>query len=173
VKSLFLLRHAKAELGADRDVDRALNPLGRRAALAMGEELRRLGLAADHILASPAIRVAETLALLADGYGGRMPIDYREDLYLASPETLLAHIQAVDDEHESLLIVGHNPGLQHLALILAAEGELRARIIVKYPTGALTEIELPVERWCDVDEGRGRIARFLRPRDLGVENAED
>ena len=175
MKTLFLLRHAKSDYPpGTRDFDRPLNPRGRAAALRMGEELRRLGLAADHILASPAARVMETLALVSDGYGGRMPVDYREELYLAAPETLLALIAATDDEHAGLLIVGHNPGLRQLALQLGAAGPGCEAILEKYPTGALTEIALPMNRWSDVEEP-GRIVRFLRPRDLkgGSEADED
>jgi phosphohistidine phosphatase len=176
VKTLFLLRHAKSDYPSGvRDFDRPLNARGRNAAEAMGKELRQLGLAADHILASPAARVTETLVLLADGYGGRMPVEYDEDLYLASPEQLLARIRGADDAHRSLLIVGHNPGLQQLALMLGAAGQSRDRIREKYPTGALAEIALPVEHWSDVGEDQGDVARFIRPRDLkgGSEADED
>lgn len=175
MKTLFILRHAKSDYPAGvRDFDRPLNTRGRKAALAMGEELRRSGLAADHIMASPAARVMETLALVSDGYGGRMPVDYREELYLAPPETLLALIRSMKDEHERLLIVGHNPGLQQLALMLGAGGPDHDAIMTKYPTGALTEIALPTRRWSHVEEP-GRILRFLRPRDLkgGSEADED
>lgn len=175
MKTLFLLRHAKSDYPpGTRDFDRPLNPRGRAAALRMGEELRRLGLAADHILASPATRVMETLALVSDGYGGRMPVDYREELYLAAPETLLALIAGMDDEHDGVLIVGHNPGLQQLALGLGAAGPSHDAIAAKYPTGALTEIELAVDRWAEIEES-GEIVRFLRPRDLkgGSEADED
>lgn len=175
MKTLFLLRHAKSDYPAGvRDFDRPLNPRGRAAALAMGRELRRLGLAADCIFASSAARVVETLALLADGYGGRMPVDYREELYLASPETLLALIRGMDDAEPRLLIVGHNPGLQQLALKLSATGPEHDAIAAKYPTGTLIEIALPAGRWSGVGMP-GRIVRVLRPRDLkgGSEADED
>ena len=123
MKTLFLLRHAKSDWPAGvRDFDRPLNARGKAAALAMGRELRRLGPAADQILASPAARVVDTLAMVADGYGGRMAVNFHEDLYLAPPETLLGVIRAADDRKGSLLVVGHNPGLQHLALRLGAAG---------------------------------------------------
>jgi phosphohistidine phosphatase len=132
----------------------------------MGRELRRLGLAADCILASLAARVVETLSLLADGYGGRMPVDYREELYLASPDTMLALIREMDDAEPRLLIVGHNPGLQQLALKLGGVGPEHDAIAAKYPTGTLTEIALPADHWMAVGEP-GRIVRFLRPAELG------
>ena len=104
-----------------------------------------------------------------------MPVEYVEDLYLASPELLLARISGADDSHRSLLIVGHNPGLQQLALTLGGAGPLHDRIRDKYPTGALAEIVLPVERWSEVGEDQGEVARFIRPRDLkgGSEADED
>ena len=175
MKTLFLLRHAKSDYPSGvRDFDRPLNARGRAAALRMGEELRRLGLAADHILASPAARVMETLALISDGYGGRMPVDCREELYLAAPEILLGLITRTNDTDARLLVAGHNPGLQQLALQLGGVSPGHDVIARKYPTGALTEIALPVERWSDV-EAPGRIVRFLRPRDLegGSEADED
>lgn len=169
MKTLFLLRHAKSSwaLADQPDFDRPLNERGQAASLAMGRELRRLGLAAERIISSPSARTMETLTQISSGYGARMPVDYQPDLYLASTETLLAHVRATDDDCGSLLIVGHYPGLQQLALLLGADGPLRAEIVEKYPTGALAEIALPVERWAEVGEGVGRITRFLRPRDLG------
>ena len=172
MKTLFLLRHAKSSwaLADQRDFDRPLNDRGRAAALMMGREFRRLGLAAERIISSPSARTMETLAQISSGYGARMPVDYHPDLYLASTETLLAHVRATEDEFGSLLIVGHYPGLQQLALLLGADGPPRPEIVAKYPTGALAEIELPVGRWAEVREGEGRITRFLRPRDLEDED---
>lgn len=166
MRILFLLRHAKSDYPAGvRDFDRPLNARGRAAAHRMGEELRRLGLAADHILASPAARVIETLSQVSDGYGGRMAVSFHEDLYLASPEMLLAFIREIDDRYEHLLVVGHNPGLQQLALLLSEAGAEHDRIATRYPTGALVEIALPIASWSDVGEP-GPVVRFLRPRDL-------
>jgi phosphohistidine phosphatase len=168
MKTLFLLRHAKSDWAgpALSDFERRLNARGRRAARAMGSELRKRGLAADRILASPAARVVETLTGLAEGYGGRMAVDYDEQLYLATPETLLDFVHAADDAHDRLLIVGHNPGLERLALRLTVPGDPRVAVAEKYPTGALARIGLPVARWRDVAPGGGVLELFLRPRDL-------
>ena len=168
MKTLFLLRHADSDAAArgQADFDRPLNIGGRQAALAMGRELRRLGLAAERILASPAARVVQTLEQIAQGYGGRMAIDYRPNLYLAAPETLLGAVRAADDAQKRLLLAGHNPGLQLLALRLAGDGLARPAIEAGFPAGALVEIALPVARWAEVIEGQGSAERFISPSDL-------
>jgi len=168
MKILYLLRHAKSDWAdpARGDFDRPLNARGRKAAQAMGRELRHRGLAADRILASPAARVVETLEGVAEGYGGRMAVDYDQSLYLAPAETLLDFIRAADDAHGRLLVVGHNPGMEQLALLLSRGGALRDRVAAKYPTGALARIGLPAAHWRDVERGSGRLDLFLRPRDL-------
>ena len=88
------------------------------------------------------------------------------DRILASPDTLLALVRATDDIHATLLVVGHNPGMERLALLLSRGGPLHDELALKYPTGALAEIALPVDHWRDVAESAGTLSRFLRPRDL-------
>lgn len=168
MKILYLLRHAKSDWAdpALSDFERPLNARGRKAAQAMGRALRQRGLAADRILASPAARVVETLEGVADGYGGRMAVDYDQRLYLAAAETLLDLIRTAPDAHDRLLIAGHNPGMERLALLLARDGALRDQVAVKYPTGALARISLPAAHWRDVGQGSGTLDLFLRPRDL-------
>ena len=167
MKTLTLLRHAKS--GWDdpslSDFARPLNARGRGAARAMGRAMRGLGLAWDRILASPAARVSETIDGLAEAYGPLAPV-YDDSVYLASLETLLALVRATDDAHTTLLVVGHNPGMERLALLLTKSGALHDEIALKYPTGALAEIALPVDHWRDVAESGGTLVRFLRPRDL-------
>ena len=168
MKTLTLLRHAKSgwDNPALRDFDRPLNARGRNAARAMGREMRRLGLGFDLILASPAARVTETLIELAQGYGGAVETRFDEALYLAPPETLLALVRAADDAEARLLVVGHNPGMEQLALLLSEAGALRDQIAVKYPTAALAEIGFAAAHWRDIAPGEGRLARFIRPREL-------
>jgi len=168
MKTLTLLRHAKSgwDAPAARDFDRPLNARGRKAARAMGREMRRLGLGFDLVLASPAARVAETLTELAQGYGGAVDTRFDETIYLAPVETLLALVRAADDNGARLLLVGHNPGMEQLALLLSDGGTLHDDVAAKYPTGALAEIGFEVDHWRDIAAGEGRLARFIRPRDL-------
>jgi len=167
MKTLSLLRHAKS--GWDdpslSDFARPLNERGRGAARAMGRELRALGLGWDCVLASPAARVTETIDGLVESYGPLAPV-YDERIYLAPLDTLLELVRATDDAHATLLIVGHNPSMERLALLLSRGGALHDELALKYPTGALAEIAFPVDHWRDVAESGGTLARFLRPRDL-------
>jgi phosphohistidine phosphatase len=176
MKNLTLLRHAKSgwDDPALRDFDRPLNPRGRRAARTVGAEMKAQGLAFDLVLASPARRVIETLDEVAGTYGALAP-EYDERLYLASAAILLDLVRHAPDGVGRLLLVGHNPGLEQLALRLARRDEagLRGEVAVKYPTGTVAEIALPVEHWAEAKEGTGRILRFIRPRDLDPELGPD
>jgi phosphohistidine phosphatase len=176
MKILTLLRHAKSgwDDPVSRDFDRPLNPRGRRAARTVARAMKAQGLGFDLILASPARRVIETLEEVAADYGPLRP-DFDQRLYLASTATLLEIVRTTPDEVERLLVVGHNPGLEELALRLSRRGEggLRGEVEVKYPTGTVAQIGLPVERWADVKEGIGRIERFIRPRDLDPDLGPD
>ena len=175
MKTLTLLRHAKSSWNdpIERDFDRPLNARGRRAARTVGREMRAQGLSFDRVLASPAVRVVETLEDVADGYGGPLTPEFDRRIYLATPEILLELVQQADDQAATLLVIGHNPGLERLALLLSKAGDLRKEIEVKYPTATLTQIEFAVDRWSDVVEGAGTIARFIRPRDLDPELGPD
>jgi phosphohistidine phosphatase len=176
MKILTLLRHAKSgwDDPVTRDFDRPLNPRGRKAARTVGAEMKAQGLGFDLVLASPARRVIETLEEVEAAYGALGP-DYDQRLYLASAATLLEIVRSAPAEAERLLLVGHNPGLEELALRLTGgEGDtLRRQIEIKYPTATIAEIALPVDRWTDVRDGSGRIARFIRPRDLDPELGPD
>jgi phosphohistidine phosphatase len=132
----------------------------------MGREMRRLGLGFDRILASPAARTTETLTEVAQGYGGAVDTRFDETVYLATAETLLALVRAAADADSRLLLVGHNPGMEQLALLLSDPGPLRDEIAAKYPTGALAEIAFDVAHWRDIGPGEGRLVRFVRPREL-------
>ncbi|HEX8534495.1 MAG TPA: histidine phosphatase family protein [Allosphingosinicella sp.] len=175
MKTLTLLRHAKSAWDdpVQRDFDRPLNTRGRRAAQTIGREMRSLGLTFDRIIASPAVRVMETLEDVAKGYGASLDPAFDKRIYLASTDVLLDLVHAAPDDADRLLLVGHNPGLEKLALLLTTGEGLRAELALKYPTATLAEIELPVGRWSEVAEGKGTLSRFIRPRDLDPELGPD
>jgi phosphohistidine phosphatase len=168
MKTLFLLRHAKS--GWDdpvaRDFDRPLNLRGQRAAVAMGKHMKSLGLGFDAVIASPAVRVIETLDLIGSGYGGDLAPAWDKRIYLTSAATLLDLVQDLPDAAGTAMMVGHSPGIEELVLWLVPGGALRHQVAVKFPTGALAEIVFEADRWQDVAPGDGELIRFIRPRDL-------
>lgn len=170
MKHLGLLRHAKSDWGDAKlaDFDRPLNERGRMAARRIGKELQALKISYDLALISPARRAAETWALLRELWTADLEVreDYR--LYCASFEQLADIIAETQIELDRLLLVGHNPGLHHLAFELTQgdSAPLREELTAKFPTCALAEIELPIENWSDVAGARGILSRFLRPRKL-------
>ena len=157
MKTLTLLRHAKSERDSvsGSDFDRSLDERGRADARRMGEEIRRLGLQFALVLASSARRVVETV----EGVGGLSP-QFDGRIYDASTGHLLEIVQSTDNSVESLMLVGHNPGFERLA------ARLTDQAVEDVPTGTLVEIELRVEHWRDVDAGRGRLVRIIRPNAL-------
>ncbi len=171
MKTLTLLRHAKSGWNdpVARDFDRPLNGRGRRAAQTMGRHMRALGLGFDRVVASPAVRVVETLAEVSEGYGTAIRPDWDRRVYLASGMTLLDVVHALPDDADRVLLVGHNPGLEDLALALvpdSVDDALRDELETKYPTATLTEMALDIDSWADAAPGAASMTRFVRPRDL-------
>ncbi|MDP5280462.1 histidine phosphatase family protein [Sphingomonas sp. DG1-23] len=169
MKTLTLLRHAKS--GWDdpvaRDFDRPLNPKGQRAAAMVGRHMKSLGLAFDHVVASPAVRVVETLDQVSQGYGSDLAPAWDQRVYLASAATLLDVVHDLPAGAGHVLLAGHNPGLEELVLLLVPDGgTLRDEVEVKFPTATLAEMTFETERWGDVLSGGGVLTRFIRPRDL-------
>jgi phosphohistidine phosphatase len=148
---LYLLRHAKSswEFLDLPDHDRPLAPRGKRAAKAMARHLRKQGIVPELVLCSTATRARETLERV--GLEGVL----EPGLYGASAATLLGRLDDVDAE--SVMLVGHNPGLHDLALRLLRNPP--AELEAKFPTGALVAMELG-------DDGTAELLEFTRPRDL-------
>ena len=169
MKTLTLLRHAKSgwDDGELRDFDRTLNAKGARAARVMGQHLRDERLAFDRVVASPAVRVMETLDAVERGYGRRLSAEWDRDLYLAPAAALVERVRALPDNLDRVLLVGHNPGLEDLVLLLVPDraDALRGAVESKYPTASLAELVL-ADGWTGVRSGGATLTRFVRPRDL-------
>jgi phosphohistidine phosphatase len=165
---LLLLRHARSSWDDTSipDRDRSLNPRGRRAVVAMRRAMRELGLAPDLILVSSAARTMETSRLL-EPWDDTPLIEPLDDLYLASAAHLLATLRDVAETVRTVLLIGHNPGMHELAVMLtdprgSAENPARA-VRDGFPTGALAEFSLTFP-WSRLAPGGGRLIRFLTPR---------
>jgi len=161
MKRLLLLRHAKsswAEPGL-ADFDRPLNERGLRAAPLVGRFLRRRKIRPDLVLSSPAERARRTAALVSEAAVLDAPTRYDERIYEATPEALVEVVSQVEEGADEVLLVGHNPGMEELIILLA--GERRPM-----PTAALARVELEVEKWSKVRAGSGRLELHVTPREL-------
>lgn len=168
MKTLTLLRHAKSgwDEPATRDLDRALNDKGRRAARTIGRDLRHRDARFDAVVASPARRVVETVAEVEAGLGRALDPRWERQLYLAPAATLVEIIQALPADSANALLIGHNPGLEELVLMLAPDGALRGEVARKFPTASLAELVFTGDDWSGVGTGTATLSRFVRPRDL-------
>lgn len=166
---LAIMRHAKSDWGQAglADFDRPLNERGRKAARRVGRELKHRRIRFDRTLASPAVRVRETLTELGKGYGEPFEPQFERSIYEASADSLFELVRTIPDQTHAPLLVGHNPGLHRFALALIADDDrMRGLISDNLPTAAFVLIELPVPRWEEMETGTGRIAELILPREL-------
>ena len=153
-----------------KDFDRPLSERGIAAAPVIGGYMARSGLMPDLVLSSPSVRTRETSMLAFEACQPPPEIRFEDALYLASPKTMLGRIRRVESGVRRLMLLGHNPGLQALALDLAGDGpkDLIAELSTNLPTAGLVVIEFDAKTWADVEPGSGRFRLFVTPRKLAA-----
>jgi phosphohistidine phosphatase len=162
VRTLILMRHGKSAYPEGvGDHERPLAPRGRREAGLAGQWLRDTQPPIDAVRCSTATRTRETLA--ATGVGA--PVVYEAGIYEASPRNLIELVQLSDDDVQTLLVIGHAPGMPWTAWELANNRDSDQAIDLsrKFPTSALAVLEFD-RPWADVDPGTGELVRFHIPR---------
>ena len=169
-RKLVLLRHAKSAWPDVPDHERPLAGRGIRAAPVMGRWLRDAGLVPDQVLCSTARRARETWQFAQAGLAATPPVSFEDRIYDATAIELLALIREVPPATGTLLLIGHNPAIEDLALMLAAapgtasSGDLE-RMRAKFPTAAIAVLQ-PAGTWRTLAPGRARLTAFVTPRDL-------
>jgi phosphohistidine phosphatase len=123
--TLSLLRHAKSSWddASLKDFDRPLSERGENAAPRVGAYMAAQGLAPEFVLCSPAVRARQTLDLVLPHLGAGPTVVYEDRFYLAAPSVMLARVRKIEAKVRHVLIVGHDPGMQGLALELAGSGD--------------------------------------------------
>jgi phosphohistidine phosphatase len=170
VKTLYLLRHAKSSWDDPglEDLDRPLAPRGRRASKRIARHVRQSDIAPELVLCSPSVRARETLEAVRAALGDPM-VRFVPELYAVSGPVLLRVVRQAEPGVGALLVVGHNPGLHELAVRLtgSGDGDLRARLREKLPTGALVTLVFEASSWPEVEPGAGKLVGYVVPRELG------
>jgi len=174
VKTIYLFRHAKSDWaeGGLKDHERPLSERGKSAAPAMAAYMKTKKYRPDLVLCSTARRTVETYDALKEVLGGSVAVRFEDSIYLAEPAKLMDRLRWIDDGVKAAMIIGHNPGLAQLAAQLtrspndADEEKLHKRMREKFSTGALAVIKSPAKSWTTLKGGEGRLADFMRPKDL-------
>jgi phosphohistidine phosphatase len=161
-KTLLLMRHAKSDWKQPglSDHDRPLNARGRKSAPAIADHLLQTGWQVDVILASSAVRVQQTVALMHAHWSTSAEIFTVPALYLAAPEQIMHEVHGLHATWNSVLVVAHNPGMTQLVSQLSGRD-------TEMPTAAVAIFEFATDRWSDVGQGVPPALReFCKPRDL-------
>ncbi len=137
----------------------------------MGRHIRDHGVNWDRMIASPAIRCAETIEIACEAAGRPVAVNWDRRIYLASSATLLDLLRETEGDPESMLMIGHNPGLEDLIFDLVPDdgtSPLRDVVEVKFPTASFAVLELDIEKWSELKDRCARLVHLTRPRDLDV-----
>lgn len=169
MRRLLLLRHAKSDW-PDGTED-ALRPLAERGigdAPEMGQAIVRNKLIPDFAMVSAALRTRQTWDLVSSQFGREVPVRFENGLYAASEKTIIEFVRSAPSDAKTLMMVGHNPGMERLARSFAKSGDADAirRVEKKYPTCGLAVIELPIDEWKNIAPPAGRLEMFLTPKIL-------
>jgi phosphohistidine phosphatase len=167
MKRVYLLRHAKSswKVRGVPDHDRPLAPRGRRAAKAIAGHLLEQGIEPELVLCSTALRARQTLERIEPVLGTPV-VRFEPEFYRATAGTLLARLRAVDDAVDSVLLIGHNPAVQQLALHLAHPTRELRELEAKFPTAGLATLVFPGASWRALAPDGEDLTEFVRPRDL-------
>ena len=167
--TLYLLRHAKSSWVDQTlpDEDRPLAPRGRRDAKRIAPHLARLGVERELVLSSSALLTRETLELVRPALGASASVSLEAGLYAASSDVLLECIRAVPEAVDSVMLIGHNLGLQHLAVVLASEGAELAQLEAKFPTAALATLTVQTTPWSRLSRADALLSAYVVPKLLG------
>ena|SRR5436190_8090593 len=166
MKLLCLLRHAKSSWADDDlpDRDRPLTARGRKAAAGVGAYLSEHGVAPELVLCSPALRTRQTLDLVRPGLPATAAVAVEEALYGAPAAAILDRLHELPDDVSGVLVIGHNPGIQQLAVTLAPPAA-RQRLADHFPTAALAVFELHAGGWPDLARRPAELVDYRVPRE--------
>ncbi len=162
MKTLLLMRHAKSSWAdpGQADFARPLNERGRQAAPLMGRFLRRQYPQLDLIISSPAERARATAQLTRTAAGYTCALNFDARIYAASAPRLLAVVNEIAEPAETILLVGHNPGMEDFVRLLTAAPPERM------PTAAVACVTLESATWPAVTAQAGRLVRLSRPKEI-------
>ncbi len=163
MKTLFLLRHARSSWddSALTDFERPLNKRGLEAAPLMGDAIRRHQFQISLIVCSPAKRAMQTALLVKKAASINSEIQFEPKIYEATAQKLREIVSSIENQNDSILLIGHNPGFENLLALLTGDSNAM-------PTAALAVIDLSIDEWSKISAGAGELRMLLRPKELAI-----
>lgn len=162
MKNLLIMRHAKSSWKDSNvtDHDRPLKKRGTKDAARMGKLLKDKGLVIDKILSSTAVRAADTAVLVAEKAGYKKDVEYSDSLYMAEGNGILDIIQHQPDDIKTLLLIGHNPGMEAFV-------QMMTKKIDSLSTASIAYFEADIEHWKDFNKDSAiKFKKFWQPDEL-------
>jgi phosphohistidine phosphatase len=169
MKSLILVRHAKSSWkdSSLADFRRPLNKRGKRDAPYMGKLLKKMGIVPDLVISSPALRAAETAKIICAELGvPEEKIRFDEDIYLAGDDDILETVNSVNENVNTLMLVGHNPGLTDFSNLLSGE------FIDNIPTTGIVGLSYDTGKWAELNSSSCSIKFFEYPKKHSIKDEE-
>ncbi len=169
MKKLILMRHAKSSWSEEdiQDISRTLNERGRKGAALLGAWMEKENLTPDMVLTSAATRCKETWDGVSDHLSQTPEVVVERDLYMAGPEEILATIRA-RAKGDTVLVLAHQPGIGMLAREMRIDPPPHYAAFDKYPTGATTVLDVPIDDWTDILPGTATFETYVDPKKLGI-----
>lgn len=168
MRHILILRHAKSDWATAgmSDFERPLAARGRHAAAAMGAFMADSCPMPDVVLCSAARRAVETWHIVARQWPEAPEAVFSEELYNAATADLYMRLRQQIDA-QAVLLVGHHPGFDGLAISLAADQQAEPvhKMRIKYPTAGLAHLTFDGS-WSDLEPETADLVRFVRPKDL-------
>ena len=162
MKTLLLMRHGKSSWKDEKltDHERPLKKRGRKDSKRMAKLLLTNDLIPDLIISSSAERAKETVEIIVEKLAYEKKIVYSNELYMGEPQDFINMLNTLSDDYNTVLIVGHNPGLE--AYLQIIDGEIEA-----LPTAGLGHLVLVVDHWADLSfDTMGDLVGFWTPKAL-------
>ena len=169
MKKLYILRHGKSDYPEGvQDHERPLNKRGQKASTAIGKYLKLSQITPDVILSSDSARTTQTINNATREAGITTPIDFKPNLYLATPGEMLKELAKIDESITSVMIVCHNPGAEMITAILARDGNKIAlnNLNRKFSTCGLACMNIQSADWDKLDMGSAYLDEFVSPQTL-------
>ena len=161
MKTLYLLRHAKSSWKNQTllDIERPLNGRGRKASEAIGGFLKKEKIIPDLVLSSSAVRARQTTDIIMEAAKLSTDVRFDERIYEAGAPRLLEVVKQIEKSKNTVLLVGHNPGLEEFLELLTGAVEIMS-------TATLSKVVLKASNWTALGDKGGTLEWIVKPKHL-------